>query len=117
MALTKASAALVSSQSVPAGTSVNGSLNLNSVYGGEILWKITNGGSAPTTVPTIEIQASDDNVNWYRIALVTGDLTASSINSSFVPCPVARMYVKAICTAGATNASTMAVMMEQTTAY
>ena len=117
MALTKASATIVPSQSVPAATSVNGSLNLTAVYGGEIVWKITNGGSAPTTPPTIEIQASDDNTNWYRAALINGDLTASSVNSGAVPCPVGRMYVKGICTAGATNASTMAIMMEQISSY
>jgi hypothetical protein len=118
MALTKAAVSIQASAPITPGTPVtSASVNLTAVYGGEILYKITNGVSAPTTAPTIEIQASHDNSNWYRAALVAGDIVASSVNSLPIPVPIARMYVRSICTAGATNGSTMEVNMEQVTAY
>lgn len=117
MALTKASTTILASQSVGAAATVTGTgINLTALYGGQVEWKITN-GTAPTTVPTVEVQASDDNTNWYRMFLVAGDLVASSVNSGTYPCPVAVMYMRAIFIGGATNGSTMACMLEAISSY
>jgi len=118
MALTKASTTILASQSVGAAATVTGaSINLTAGYGGEILWKITNGASAPTTPPTIELQSSDDGTNWYRKQFISGDTVANSPNSGVWPISTGVMYVRAIFIGGATNGSTMACMMEQITSY
>jgi|GEM_PF-3928063 len=118
MALTKASTTILASQAVGAAATVTGTgINLTAGYGGEIVWKITNGVSAPTTAPTIELQSSDDNTNWYRKQYISGDITASSVNSGVWPVSTGVMYVRAIFIGGATNGSTMACMMEQITSY
>lgn len=117
MALTKASGTILASTSVSAGsTSTGSSVDLTAIYGGEFLWKITNGGSAPTTPPTMKIQVSPDGTNWYDKYYVSGDTTASSVNSGSYPCPVGVMYARSVCTGGATNGSTFECLMEQVTA-
>lgn len=117
MALTKASATIRASASVSASTTVTDtSVDLRSVYGGVLTWKITN-GTAPTTAPTIEVQISHDNSNFYTHTIVAGNITASSALSGPVTIPVAVMYLRTVCTGGATNGSTMEVYMEQVTAY
>lgn len=118
MALTKASTTILASQSVGAAATVTGTgIDLTAGYGGKFVWNITNGGSAPTTVPTIEVQTSPDNTNWYREFLVGGDLVVSSVNNGAYPCAVGVMYARSIFIGGATNGSTMACMMEQITSY
>jgi hypothetical protein len=118
MALTKSATTILASQPVGAAATVTGSgIDLTAGYGGEFVWKITNGASAPTTPPTIEIQVSPDNSNWYRKQLITGDTVANSANSQALPCSVGTMYARAIFIGGATNGSTMACMLEQVTSY
>jgi hypothetical protein len=119
MALTKAYVAIQASAPITPGTPVTATgVDLTAVYGGVLTWKITNGGSAPTTIPNIVIQISHDNTNWYQFSpTFGGDLVASSVNSRSLPIPVGVMYIRSICTAGATNGSTMEVILEKVTAY
>jgi hypothetical protein len=118
MAISKSATTIRASASVGAATTVTDtSVNLTAGYGGMLTWKITNGGSAPTTVPTIEIQVSHDNSNWYRHTLVGGDITASSVNSRAFPISGGVMYIRTVCIGGATNASTMEAYLEQVTGY
>jgi hypothetical protein len=120
MALTKAYVAIQASASITPGSPVTATgVDLTAVYGGVLTWKITNGASAPTTVPTIVIQISHDGTtNWYQFSpTFGGDLVASSANSRSLPIPVGVMYIRSICTAGATNGSTMEVILEKVTAY
>lgn len=117
MALTKASGTIFASTAVGAAvTNTGSSVNLTAVYGGEFVWKITNGASAPTTPPTMKIQVSPDATNWYDKYIISGDITASSVNSGSYPCPVGVMYARTVCTSGATNGSTFECLMEQVTA-
>ena len=118
MALTKATVNLHPSADPAAAAAVTeASVNITAIYGGEVAWKITNGAAAPTTAPTVEVQVSDDNVNFYRLFLVGGDLVALSVNSGAYPVKVASMYIRTIVTAGATNASVFLVKMEQISSY
>lgn len=48
MALTKTGAVLVSSTSNAAGSTTRGRLDVSAADGGEIRWRITNGGTGPT---------------------------------------------------------------------
>lgn len=118
MALTKVSVNLHPSADPVAGASTTETgVDLTAVYGGEVVYKITNGVSAPTSTPTVEVQVSPDNINWYRLFIIGGDTNASSVNSSTYPVKVGAMYIRTIVTAGATNASTFLVYMEKITAY
>lgn len=117
MALTKTLTAIQASTTPAAGATTTGSsINLTAGYGGELVWKITN-GSAPTSTPSVEIQVSPDGTAWYRLFLVSGDLTASSVNSGAYPIGVGTMFLRSLVTSGATNGSTMIVTLEQITAY
>lgn len=118
MALTKSATTIQASASITPGSPVTSSgVDLTAVYGGVLTWKITN-GTAPTTVPTIVIQISHDNSNWYQFSPVFGgDIVASSVNSRAIPIPVGVMWIRSVCTAGATNGSTMEVFLEKVTAY
>ena len=118
MALTKSAGTLLASQAVAAATTVTGaSVNLTAIYGGEYLWKITNGASAPTSVPTIEIQVSNDGTEWVRKHFISGDVAASSVNSLAIPFGVGVMYSRAIFVGGASNGSTMEVLLSEITGY
>jgi len=55
MALTKTGAVLVSSASNAAGGTTRGRLDVSAADGGEIRWRITNGGTGPTTQCEVRI--------------------------------------------------------------
>ena len=117
MALTITAGTILASTAVAAAAVVTGAgVSVATVYEHKLNYKITNGASAPTTNPTIEVQASADNAEWFRLFLVGGDQVVSSVNSGSYPAGP-HLYLRAIFTGGATNGSTMEVLDEQTTSY
>jgi hypothetical protein len=114
MAISKQVKTLIASAtSVAAGTTkaspavVGSSVDCTTYYGGDAVYKITNGGSAPTTAVALTLQSSPDGTNWYDYFTVGGDTTASSSYSGVVPIDRSIMYVRCIAYGNATNAVTV----------
>ena len=90
MALTKTGAVLVSSASNAAGSTTRGRLDCSSADGGEIRWRITNGGTGPTTqcearimvarkqasMPAAGAEGTGDD-DWKQVWVVGGGTTAN----------------------------------------
>lgn len=91
MALTKTGAVLVSSASNTAGSTTRGRLDVSSADGGEIRWRITNGGTGPTTqcevrimvarkqasMPAAGAEGTGDDA-WKQVWVAGGGTTASA---------------------------------------
>ena len=89
---TKTARTLVSSQSVAAGNSVNGTLDLSTRFGALLTAMITNGATGPTVPCQLKIETSSDDTTWYEYLTVEAgnansgkytyniDLPASVIN-------------------------------------
>lgn len=117
MALTIVAGTILASTAVAAAAVVTGAgVSVATVYEHKLNYKFTNGAAAPTTTPTIEVQASADNLEWFRLFIIGGDLVIGSVNSGSYPSGP-HIYLRAIFTGGATNGSTMEVLDEQVTAY
>lgn len=113
MAITKAKIAAIaySATNAAAGTSkaspgVNsGWIDMTGKYGGDLSWRIVNGGSAPGVAPTLTVQASPDNgTTVYDYATVGGDTNSSSDNSGTLWLDQGMMYVRVIGYGNTTNA-------------
>lgn len=91
MALTKTGAVLVSSASNAAGSTTRGRLDVSAADGGEIRWRITNGGTGPTTqcevrilvarkqssMPAAGAEGTGDDA-WKQVYTQGGGVTASA---------------------------------------
>ncbi|MDB5733273.1 MAG: hypothetical protein JWQ03_3168, partial [Variovorax sp.] len=105
VALTSTSAAAGSTKASPGAT---GSwLDVTGAYGGDLSWRLINGGSAPGVAPTLTIQASPDNgTTVFDYASVGGDIIASSDNSGTIWIDQGIQYVRVIAYGNTTNAIT-----------
>lgn len=91
MALTKTGAVLVSSASNAAGSTTRGRLDCSSADGGEIRWRLTNGGTGPTTqcearimvarkqssMPAAGAEGTGDDA-WKQVYVIGGGTTANA---------------------------------------
>lgn len=91
MALTKTGAVLVSSASNAAGSTTRGRLDVSAADGGEIRWRITNGGTGPTvqceasimvarkqsSMPAAGAEGTGDDA-WKQVYTQGGGVTASA---------------------------------------
>lgn len=88
-------------------------------YGGGIMWSITNGASAPTAIPAVTIQVSNDGTEWFEYHSVGGDTVANSFNSGTIDLTKGYKQVRAIAYsstgASTTNAVTVSVQFCATT--
>jgi hypothetical protein len=77
--------------------------------------RITNGTSAPvTTSMTVKVYGSAVNTGrWTEIAVIGGDLVASSAYSFAVPCPPGFSYFTAKAFGAGTNGATVEVYLER----
>jgi hypothetical protein len=122
MALTKANATLLTSQSVAAGltkaTAVFGAwIDVRDAYRMCVRWKLTNGASAPGVAPTFIVQTSPNNGTLiYDEYIVGGDTTASSVNSGPIPIDDTTMYVRVGVYGHTTNAVTAEASLQEITA-
>lgn len=99
--------------SVPAGTTkaspvIGNMVDARTAYGGEMVWRITNGGALGAAC-TITFQTSSDGSNWfdyqnvYSSDLLSGTLT----NGPSIALGKGGMYVRAIAWGNTTNACTV----------
>lgn len=91
MAKTLTGAVLVSSASNTAGSTTRGRLDVSAADGGEIRWRMTNGGTGPTTqcearimvarkqasMPAAGAEGTGDD-DWKRVYTQGGGLTANA---------------------------------------
>lgn len=89
--------------------------NLSTAYGGLLTAVITNGGSAPTTAPTVTVYVGDATGVKRQLLQWTGDTVASSVNSFAINLPPSTMFCNVTCTGGATNGSTFVVEGQELT--
>lgn len=116
MAITKNSRTLLTSQSLSAGASVNATeLNLSTAVGARIFVKITNGASAPTTVPTVTFYSGESTGTKRTLSVQTGDITANSINHLSCRYSLPDMFANVTITNGATNSITVEVYAQEAT--
>jgi len=117
MAATKTAKTLLTSQSLAAATSVNATeWNLTTAYGGSRLFvKLTNGATAPTTVPVVKFYSGEATGVKRLIYTASGDTVNSSVND--IPCVFEQgdMYVNCTITNGATNAITVEAYGQEAT--
>lgn len=122
MAITKSAVTVLASTSVSAGSTkaspgaTGSSIDCRSYYGGELTYKITNGGSAPGVALSLTFQSSHDGTNWYDYQTVAGDTTASSVNSGSIFLDQGVMYVRAIAYGNTTNSVTVEANLQAITA-
>lgn len=108
MAATKTSKTLYASASLAAATSVNATeWNMTTCYGGIAAVKLTNGASAPTTVPVVKFYVGESTGTKRLLYTASGDTTNSSVNDLVCEIPASAMYVNITMTNGATNAITV----------
>ncbi len=108
MAATKTSKTLYASASLAAATSVNATeWNMTTAYGGIAAVKLTNGASAPTTVPVVKFYVGESTGTKRLLYTASGDTTNSSVNDLVCEIPASAMYVNITVTNGATNAITV----------
>lgn len=91
MALTKTGAVLVSSAANTAGSTTRGRLDVSAADGGEIRWRMTNGGTGPTvqcearimvarkqsSMPAAGAEGTGDDA-WKQVYTQGGGVTASA---------------------------------------
>lgn len=124
MAITKTAVVVLASVSVPAGgtkaspnaAGIGAAIDCRTYYGGELTYKITNGGSAPGVALSVTFQASHDGTNWYDYQTVGGDTVASSINSGSILLDRGVMYLREIAYGNTTNAVTAESQLQAITA-
>lgn len=123
MAITKSAVTALTSTSAAAGSSkaspgATGSwLDLTGAYGGDLSWRLINGGSAPGVAPTLTVQASPDNgTTVFDYASVGGDIIASSDNSGTIWIDQGIQYVRVIAYGNTTNAITASASLSKITA-
>jgi hypothetical protein len=123
MAFTKTAVAVLASTSVAAGGTkaspgtTGSSINCTTYYGGDLVWSITNGASAPGVALALTFQVSPDGNIWYDYYTVGGDLIASSVNSGTIPLDQSTMYLRVIAYNNTTNAVTAAVSLQAISSY
>lgn len=99
--------------SVPAGTTkaspvVGNAVDGRTAYGGEMVWRIANGGTLGTPC-TIMFQTSPDGLNWFDYFPVgSSDLVSGTVTQGpSVTMTKGGMYLRAIAYGNTTNACTV----------
>ncbi len=91
----------------------SGVWNLEDGYGGELVIKITNGGTGPTVAAEMQVQVSPDNSNWYNSGGVIKSTLGNGVVSSWpVPISAATKFVKVL--SGANTGQDVVIRVEGT---
>ena len=116
MAAAKTAKTLLASQALAAAASVNATeWNMSTAYGGLAAVKLTNGGSAPTTVPVVKFYVGEATGIKRLLYTASGDTVASSVNDLVCEIPPGAMFVNIGVTNGATNAITVEAYAQELT--
>jgi hypothetical protein len=121
MSLAKSAVSVLASVTVTAGSTkaapgtTSSTVNTSTYYGAQLMWKITNGVSAPGTPLSLTFQVSPDGTTWYDYYTATGDVVASSINSGSLKLDRDVMNLRAIAYGNTTNGVTVQSDLTATT--
>lgn len=117
MAATKTARTILTSQSLAAATSVNGTeWNLSTAYAGSRLCvKLTNGATAPTTAPVVKFYTGEATGTKRLIYQAAGDTVNSSVNDISCVYEQGDMFANVTITNGATNAITVEAYAQEAT--
>jgi len=108
MASTHTAKTLLTSQALAAATAVNATeWNLSTAYGGIVGVKLTNGGTAPTTAPVVQIFVGESTGTKRLFYTGQGDTVNSSVNHIVCELPMATMFANVTITWGATTGGTV----------
>lgn len=99
----KTAKTLISSQSLAASGSVNGSWDGHLALGGFLTARLTNGGTGPSVAPTVTVNVSDDNSTWRQLTQFTGPTTNSAVTDFTVEIPPPVMYLQVVIAQGASG--------------
>lgn len=122
MPITKSAVSVLASASAAAGSTkaapgaAGAAIDCRAYYGGELTYKITNGGSAPVAACALTFQASPNGTDWFDYQTVGGDTIASSITSGSILLDRGVLYVRAIAYGNTTNAVTVEAGLQAVTA-
>ena len=81
--------------------------NLTTAYGGLAAVKLTNGGTAPTTVPIVKFYVGESTGTKRLYYQASGDLVNSSVNDIVCELPQGTMFANITITWGATTGGTV----------
>ena len=116
MSASKTAKTLLTSQSLAAGASVNSAeWNMSTAYGGRVCVKLTNGSSAPTSVPTVKFYTGEATGVKRLLHQASGDTTNSSVTELSCEYSLADMFGNVTITNGSTNAITVEVYGQEAT--
>ena len=116
MASTKTSRTILTSQALAAATAVNGTeVNLSTAYGALVCVKLTNGGTAPTTVPVVKFYVGESTGTKRLFYQASGDIVNSSVNDIVCEIPPAGMFINVTITWGATTGGTVEAYAQELT--
>ncbi len=116
MAATKTAKTLLTSQSLAAATPVNVTEWVGTTdYGGIATVKLTNGATAPTTVPVVKFYIGESSGTKRLYYQASGDTVNSSVNDIVCEFPPGSMYRNITITNGATNAITVEAFGQELT--
>lgn len=116
MASTHTSRTLRASASLAAATAANGTeWNNSTAYGGMVVVRLTNGASAPTTVPTVVFYVGDATTVKRQFYTASGDTVNNSVTDIVCEIPAGAMFVNVTITNGATNAITAEAYAQELT--
>lgn len=117
MALTKSARSLLASQSLAAIASVPSSeWNCSALYSGSrITVTLTNGSSAPTTVPTVTFYVGEATNKKRKVFTASGDTVANSVTDLHYVTELGDMFVNCTIQNGATNSITVEVNAQEVT--
>jgi hypothetical protein len=108
MAISKTSRTLYASASLAAGASINVTeLNLSTAAGARVFVKITNGGTGPSTAPTVKFYSGEATGVKRELAASAGDLVAGSVTHHSCRYGLPDMFANVTITAGATQGCTV----------
>jgi hypothetical protein len=118
MATTKVVTAIASGLTMTAGAGdvTSTAVNLEDGYGGFMGLKITNGATTPTIPGQIEVQTSQDNSEWFTLAIYVADLGNSIVTSWTIPIDIGVEYVRIITGSNTAQDTTADVDISEVTA-
>lgn len=109
MAATKTAKTLLTSQSLAASASIATSeWAMSTTYGGILGIKLTNGGTAPTTAPTVTVYLGEATGIKRKYYQALGDTVNSSVSDILCELPTSTMF----CNVTITNGSGQAITVE-----
>ena len=99
MAATKAVTAMENGLTLTAGAGddTGTAVTLDDGYGAQISLKLTNGATGPTIAAQIQIQASQDNSEWYKFGLpLVGNTDNNGVESWSLAVPIGVEYIRTV---------------------